>query len=79
MKCLLILEKVGFGKKGNKSFLELQSIKTLHLKNIFWSSVKNQKKKLSVSGRVCHILNSERRRSLMKKAFIESNLDIIAL
>ena len=68
---MLILEKVGSGKKGNKSFLELQSIKTLNLSNIFWGNVKKQEKKLSVLGRVCHILSLERRRSLMK-AFIES-------
>ena len=34
----------GFGKKGNKSFLELQLIKTLTLKNILSSNVKKQAK-----------------------------------
>ena len=59
-------------KKSNKSFLELQSIKTLNLKNKFWSSVKKQAKNY-VLGRVCHILNLAHQRSLMK-AFIESLL-----
>ena len=76
--CLLILEKVGFGKKGDKNFLELQSIKTLNLKDIFWSYVRKLEKKLSVLGRVCHILNLERRRSLMK-AFIESQFEYCPL
>ena len=44
MKCLPILEKVGFGKKGNKSFLELQSIKALNLKNILYKCKKAGKK-----------------------------------
>ena len=58
-------------EKGQQKLLGLTIDKNLNFKNIFSSSEKKSRKKQNVLGRVCHILNLERRRSLMK-AFIES-------
>ena len=71
--CLLILEKVGFGKKGQQKLLRVTINKNLKFKNKILKQCKKAGKKLCVLGRVCHILNLEHQRSLMK-AFIESLL-----
>ena len=71
--CLLILEKVGFGKKGQQKLLRVTVNKNLKFKNKILKQCKKAGKKLCVLGRVCHILNLEHQRSLMK-AFIESLL-----
>ena len=71
--CLLILEKVGFGKKGQQKLLRVTINKNLKFKNKILKQCKKAGKKLCVLGRVCHILNLEHQKTLMK-AFIESLL-----
>ena len=58
-------------EKGQQKLLEVTIDKNLKFKEHILKQYKKAGKKLSVLGRVCHILNLERRRSLMK-AFIES-------
>ena len=58
-------------EKGQQKLLGVTIDKNLKFKEHILKPRKNAVKKLSVLGRVCHILNLERRRSLMK-AFIES-------
>ena len=71
--CLLILEKVGFGKKGYQKLLGVTVNKNIKFKEQILKQCKKAGKKLRVLGRVCHILNLAHQRSLMK-AFIESLL-----
>ena len=58
-------------EKGQQKLLGVTIDKNLKFKEHILNQCKKAGKKLSVLGRVCHILNLERRRSLMK-AFIES-------
>ena len=58
-------------EKGQQKLLGVTIDKNLKFKEHNLKQCKKAGKKLSVLGRVCHILNLERRRSLMK-AFIES-------
>ena len=58
-------------EKGQQKFLGVTIHKNLTFKEHILKQCKKARKKLSILGRVCHILNLERRRSLMK-AFIES-------
>ena len=58
-------------EKGQQKLLGVKINKNLKFKEHILKQYKKAGKTLSVSGRVCHILNFERRRPLMK-AFIES-------
>ena len=58
-------------EKGQQKLLGVTIDKNLKFKEHILNQCKKAGKKLTVLGRVCHILSLERRRSLMK-AFIES-------
>ena len=65
-------------EKGQQKLLGVKLDKNLKFKEHVLKQCKKAGKKLSVLGRICHILNLERRRSLMK-AFIESQFGYYSL